>query len=207
MTKKDICAFLGRLTARDIDPGDGIGLTSAQKAQFAAWLRREGVDFDYAVIDRPTFTVDALLGEGDRVPVNASDRTVSARSAPQHPANQGAVMPIAGIGVGIDIAALSNMPQADDLRSHAFYKENFTPRELAHCLSRADERLSLCALWAAKEAILKSGAAERPKRGLATIEIEHDENGRPTYPMCQLSISHEADLAVAVCLRLGDAVA
>ena len=108
------------------------------------------------------------------------------------------------LGLGIDIQAKSKMPKASDFRTDAFYKRNFTDRELAHCIEKADPLESFTGIWAAKEAILKAGAAARSETGeLANIEVAYEASGAPTHPGCLLSISHEADLAVAVCIHCG----
>jgi hypothetical protein len=58
----------------------------------------------------------------------------------------------------------------------------------------------LCGLWAAKEAVLKSGHASPAGGNLRAIEISHDVHGRPVMAGCMLSISHTAKTAVAVCV-------
>jgi phosphopantetheine--protein transferase-like protein len=205
MATEKVIAYVTKLAGRPVEADTPFTLSSARKAQLASWLRREDIGFDYADIDRQSLTVSQILKNPVRNDAPAPhERKPAAAANAAAPAAPSALA--AGIGVGIDIESLDNMPEAADVRAEPFYRDNFSPRELAYCLERADLRLSLCGLWAAKEAIVKAGAAAKPKRGgLAHIEIQHDPSGAPTFPGCALSIAHEATLAVAVCVRFGGA--
>ena len=103
-------------------------------------------------------------------------------------------------GVGIDIEEVERLPEAADHREHPFYRDNFTPAEISYAVMQPNPRASFCGMWAAKEAVLKSGIASAPNGHLGSIEIEHDARGRPGYRGSQLSISHTERTAVAVCI-------
>lgn len=94
-----------------------------------------------------------------------------------------------------------SMPDAVDYRAHEFYRDNFTPAEIAYCLQRNDPKKSLCGLWAAKEAAVKALGRDSTA-GLHSIEIEHDNNGRPFCKLGEVSISHSGDLSIAIFVAL-----
>ena len=106
------------------------------------------------------------------------------------------------LGIGIDIEAVAALPEADDYREAGFYRDTFTPSEIAYCLRQPNVRASFCGTWATKEAILKAGLAPMALSDLRQVEIQRDEDGRPVFPGASLSISHTGDTAVAVCLAL-----
>jgi hypothetical protein len=61
----------------------------------------------------------------------------------------------------------------------------------------------LARLWAAKEAIVKSGAVPVSTGELRDVEILLDDVGRPSFPGCFLSISHTEQVAIAVAVWHG----
>jgi phosphopantetheinyl transferase (holo-ACP synthase) len=63
--------------------------------------------------------------------------------------------------VGVDLAALAELPAEASLEWAAFRKENFAAAELAYAAGRPEPRVTLLGLWAAKEAVLKCGWAGR----------------------------------------------
>jgi len=111
---------------------------------------------------------------------------------PSGPARNGAPR-----GIGLEIESLAGLPDAEDFAQDAFYRDNFTPDEIAFSLRQPLAKATFAGLLAAKKAILKAGAAET----LRDIEIARDGEGRPTYPGCLLSISHADAIAAAVCWR------
>ena len=198
--------YLSRLTGKSVTGDSVVSLGSAKKAQLAAWLRKEGHVFSYDYIDQPKFTAGGLLGG----PPGGSPRAehVPVASPIMRPKLTGSesVQTFPGLRIGIDLESEVSLPAADDYRTNAFYADNFSAREIAYALERSDPRASLCGLWAAKESIVKAGAAVAPaNRALKGIEVQHDEAGSPNFPGCALSISHEAGVAVAVCLFFGTA--
>jgi phosphopantetheinyl transferase (holo-ACP synthase) len=102
-------------------------------------------------------------------------------------------------GIGLEIEALANLPDAEDFAADAFYREHFTAAEIAFSAQQPSVKASFAGLLAAKKAIVKAGAAKGPLNDLQRIEIGHDGDGRPTYPGCSLSISHMETFAAAVC--------
>jgi phosphopantetheine--protein transferase-like protein len=157
-----------------------------------SWARAEKVSLRGALIDSgEPFSVRQLLAPEAQVPVAAPT-----------PAGEGIVQAHAHAGgmIGIDIEDVASLPEADDYRVHPFYRDNFTPAEISYCVRQGNPRASLCGVWAAKEAILKSGMAGAALSRLIDIEILWDEFGRPGFANCAISISHTGQAAVAVCL-------
>lgn len=186
--------FLSRLLGRAVELNDPITLSSARKAQVASWLRSENIPFAYKDVNVGVTSVARILGSAAgpaAVPVPAPD-------GPPFPASSAS----GGLSVGIDLESAANLPVADDFRTHPFYKANFTPREIAHCIERGDPIESFCGLWAAKEAVVKAGGASPAEGRFREVEIILEPGGKPTFPACALSISHESGFAVAVCIRL-----
>ena len=192
--RTDALDYLGKLLGRPVDADETVSLTSVQVGAAHAWLKRNGVAFDQTVLMRRSFQPRALL-EG----AAARPAAATAPAAPTAPGFAG--------GVGVDIEAVASLPETNDFRTEPFYAENFTPAEIAHCIGQADPRASLCGLWAAKEAVRKASAPVGWQPTLGDIEIGHDADGRPTHPGVQLSISHSAGFAVAMCVAQAPAAA
>jgi len=197
MPQEKLTTYLSQLTGSDVRPDQSLALRSAQKAAFAAWLRKQGIAVDFAQVNQGRFSINGLLN-GEAAPAAASREPAALAPAP-------AATNLAGTigGIGLDIEDLDSLPDAHDYREHEFYRDNFAPSEIVYCIQQPDVKASFAGLWAAKEAAIKSGAAKDPLAGLRAIEISHDSTGRPTYPGCVLSISHTPKTAAAVCLWTG----
>lgn len=194
MSQEKIAAYLQRLTGGAVDATTPLRLSSTQRATAAAWMRREGIAFSAGVLQRTAFSLPALLGEG------GPQMSAISRAA-QTPAM---IAPLPGsLRVGIDLEHVANLPDTVDYREHEFYRENFTPAEIAYCLQRADAKTSLCGLWAAKEAILKARGDSIFPKALGAIEIQHDDSGRPTTQGGALSVSHSNGFCVAMFVMSG----
>lgn len=183
----------------------------ARTTLHAALKRLAGVDLASAFTAN---TYGQLLGQaaqvaGPRAP-NVGDGSQPSAVAPAH---NGDRTPDLGLGIGIDIEHVGNLPGTGDVWTDSFYLENFTSREIAYCVRQPNPRLSLCGIWSAKEAVIKScHSPVRVRPG--EIEIGHDDVGMPVVqestglrelamagPM-YLSISHSDTLAVAVSVRM-----
>ena len=202
-----LIAFLERLLGEPVDPAGQIAVSSTQRAQIVSWLQSNGVAADFNRFKANLMSVaDILAGgpaaaDGLAAPAPATTRTIPPLRPVTPVATGGGVAPI---GLGIDLQALTSMPESSDYRADPFYTRNFTARELAHCIQQGNPRESLAGIWAAKEAVIKAGAAVTAKVGeLGSIEITHTAEGAPGFPGCLISISHEAGMAAAVCVRLG----
>jgi phosphopantetheine--protein transferase-like protein len=186
-------AFVSRLTGHDVAADERLGLRSIQRVALTSWARAENVTLRGALIDSGApFTMRDLL-----TPAGLESSAAAVVPAAAGPAP----MPASAAGlIGIDIEDVASLPEAEDYREHPFYRDNFTPAEIAYCLRQGDPRASLCGVWAAKEAILKTGLASAALLRLIDIEILRDEWGRPGFANCAISISHTGQAAVAVCM-------
>jgi len=106
-------------------------------------------------------------------------------------------------GLGLEIENIAALPDAEDYSLHEFYRANFTPSEIAYCVRQPAVKAAFQGLLAAKRAIIKSGAASDSPDGPRSVEIGFEDDGRPTYPGCLLSISDTGTIGAAVCLWLG----
>lgn len=192
-----VLAYLSRLVG-DLPSADApVQLRSVHRAAFTAWARKQNIPVRLPLIHAGApFTVRELLATREEAVIA---QPVAVASTPIRPVS---AAPAGMLGVGIDIEETDNLPHAADYREHPFFQDHFTSAEIAYCIRKRDARASFCGLWAAKEAILKSGAASSRSGSLNEIAITHDPSGRPQFPSCQLSISHTNNVAVAVCIAL-----
>jgi phosphopantetheine--protein transferase-like protein len=102
--------------------------------------------------------------------------------------------------LGIDIQAVSELPETQDYREHPFYMECFTPKEISYCLLKKNPREHFAGRYACKEALIKIDNSLLAT-SLNEIEILPDPVGKPCYPGYMLSISHSGGMAVAVAMR------
>lgn len=113
-------------------------------------------------------------------------------------------------GIGLDLCAISRMEE--QLGNQKLMARCFTPNEQAYIFARGlTASSSMAAMWAAKEAAGKALGC-----GIAfpmtDVEVLHDQSGQPVYRLhgralelarggeLLLSISHESDMAAAVCI-------
>jgi phosphopantetheine--protein transferase-like protein len=195
-------SYLSRLTGETISADQPLRLRSVERAALASWARKQQLPIRVDVITSGMpFSVRDLLARQGGVPdTSVTDRSKSegSQAPPVEPVQySGAIL-----GIGIDIEEVDALPPADDYREHPFYRDNFTQAEITYCIRQADVRASFCGTWAAKEALFKSGLFSASSDGLRAIEIVRDERGRPAVPGCQLSISHTARTAAAVCIAM-----
>lgn len=95
--------------------------------------------------------------------------------------------------IGTDIVQISRIEKSIQ---NAHFKESvYTDKEMEYCKNAEN----YAGLFAAKEAYLKAAGTGINCR-LNTIEIEHNESGKPFLKNIQnsdLSISHDGDYAIA----------
>jgi phosphopantetheine--protein transferase-like protein len=160
-----------------------------------AWARTQTVTIRAEALTSGLCTVRQVLGAG------GDDFAVATASAlPVVSARGASDLSAPGGEIGIDLEEVDSLPEASDYREHSFFRDYFSSAEIAYCIRQPNTRASFCGLWAAKEAILKAGLIPATSRLMKEFEIGHDEQGRPTFPACRLSISHTSRFAVAVCV-------
>lgn len=104
------------------------------------------------------------------------------------------------LSMGIDIESVGSLPKVADFRRDEFYKQNFTPQEMAWCILQPEPVESFAGLFAAKEALVKADNSLREKP-FNQIAIGRSPQGKPLYPGFTLSIAHANGTAVAVAAR------
>lgn len=108
-----------------------------------------------------------------------------------------------GIRIGVDVESITAMHTAADYREDEFYKNTFTPREIAYAVLQSLPPASFAAMWCAKEALRKAdpALAQTPWQ---RMEVTHDAQGRPSLMVDgqqvagSLSLSHTDEIAFAV---------
>ncbi|MCP4351401.1 MAG: 4'-phosphopantetheinyl transferase superfamily protein [Desulfobacterales bacterium] len=112
----------------------------------------------------------------------------------------GSWQPATSFLVGIDTEDIKNMPEPDDFREDAFYKQNYSQNEIAYCILQNNPLASFAGKFSAKEAIVKADTSYRDTP-FSKIEILNDSDGRPYFNDFVISISHTENHAVAVAIK------
>ena len=109
------------------------------------------------------------------------------------------------IGIGIDIIEIQKFKKTPYNNHKSFYKKIFTASEINYCLKFKDPYEHFAGKFAVKEALVKSISK---KVKLIHIETSHSKSS-PTVSIDSniqytflVSISHEANLAVAVVISI-----
>ena len=166
--------FVRNLTGNNEDL-DISKLSSAQKARLIAWADTNGVSLnleDASISQLSTFTTPSI-----------TEHKLTTSSE---------------LSVGVDIQSRSELfpKNIRDLKSSEEILKIFTLREIAYAENKPDPYQTLTGLFAAKEAIIK--ANNFSSNNLNEIEIEFNENGKPSSTYSAISISHSHDFAVAM---------
>ena len=130
----------------------------------------------------------------------AADRTEEA----SYVKKSGSFRPVCGI----DIQEIAVFPETDDYWSDSFYTDNFTPDEIAYCITASEPRHSFAARWCLKEALHKCGEryydiplkdiqAVKLKTGELRVEIRDDDGSFKRLPFA-CSVSHADNYAVGM---------
>ena len=112
--------------------------------------------------------------------------------------------------IGIDVANIGRM-RALLTRFPNAEQRFFTRPEIDHCRSHTDPATHFAGTFAAKEAVVKAARLGHIAAWARRIEITRDGMGAPAARIegrtttVALSISHEADTAIAVAVVLPDA--
>jgi len=110
-------------------------------------------------------------------------------------------------GCGVDIEQIENLPVALDYWSNEFYTTNFTPAEIAYCLTQQSPAPHFAARWCAKEALKKceSSLLDEEMKNIEVVtradgspSLRHHANGHSTLLPHSLSLSHTDRNAVAM---------
>jgi len=93
------------------------------------------------------------------------------------------------IGIGIDIESIDNFKIVKDYFEDQFYKENFTKKEIAHCVRTDEPRRCFAGRFSCKEAIYKATRGNSGK-DFDKIEIATNNDGSIDSELCSLSLSY-----------------
>ena len=164
-------------------------------------LKRLGVTLAANAAPAATFgQLERMLGNGDSPAAVAPPPPPPAAPQEYMPSSQ---------GIGLDLQQISALPEATDFWEHPFYKETFSPTEIAYATGQTNPKNHFCAFWCSKEAAKKAdpGLLAYP---LNQIQVAHEIDGRPFLQLTtesgkrrlphSLSITHSADFAAAVVL-------
>jgi holo-[acyl-carrier protein] synthase len=116
----------------------------------------------------------------------------------------------AGIRCGMDVEMISELPEAADYREHEFYRDSFSPEEIAYCLLQENPRMHFAARWCAKEALHKCDPDFRNEKmcnvevvraETGEVSLRHRLNGTVRKLPHALSISHTDSFAAAFVVK------
>ena len=115
-----------------------------------------------------------------------------------------------GLACGIDVESIAALPEAKDYWEEPFYKDNFTPAEIAYCVSQSSPRMHFAVRWCAKEA-LKKCVSEYSQMEMNRIEVVRRDTGSPflqvlapegaRMPPVAVSLTHTEDWALALVVK------
>jgi phosphopantetheine--protein transferase-like protein len=105
------------------------------------------------------------------------------------------------LSMGIDIETIESLPRVADFRREEFYRQNFTPQEMAWCILQPEPYESFAGLFAVKEALVKADNTLRATP-FNQLVIGRSPEGKPLYPGFTISIAHSNGTAVAVAARI-----
>lgn len=122
-------------------------------------------------------------------------------------------------GIGVDIVAISRFERFVRENNLTLFERLFTVREREYCAARKLSGQHYALRFAAKEAYLKAlGTGLRDGLSWQDVEVVNDELGKPSLQLtgraremaeardvvrCHLSLSHDADAAVAMVVLEG----
>jgi holo-[acyl-carrier protein] synthase len=115
-----------------------------------------------------------------------------------------------GLGCGIDVEMVENLPKAQDYWEDPFYTATFTAAETAYCLLQANPPLHFAARWCAKEALKKCDPAYS-HMAMNQLEVALTATGAPVLQSAThgtwerlpvtVSLSHTTSMAAAVVIK------
>jgi phosphopantetheine--protein transferase-like protein len=199
---RGVVAQLCKCAPEEINDGFSLDVPalrgSLKKAVLIASIRRYlGQDCMAAAAAKTFGELEALVS-GKAQPSTAAPETkpAVAPSAVEMPA-------ASGVNCGMDIEAVAQLPETSDYAGHQFYRDSFSPEEIAYCAKQAKPRLHFAARWCAKEALKKCDPAYRDVR-LSELELARQDSGAVSFRSRgealphAVSVSHTEETAAAV---------
>ena len=124
------------------------------------------------------------------------------------------------VGVGVDMCAIGHIEGVIERNGQRFLDRCFTKHEQAECGTGPTMSKRYAVRFAAKEALMKAaGLGWAGGMRFIDVSVEHDERGKPSLHLAgfaaeyaeelgvtgiHVSLSHEADMAVAVVILEGE---
>lgn len=159
--------------------------SSVVKDRFSAELSKRGIKWNGTDIAFSTL-INRSTANNDAVPVKPAA------------VNNGNLSTAAGTAVGIDIQEINELPNAADYWEDEFYKLKFTPEEIAYCVGKDNPGQTFAGLYSCKEALIKCDNDLE----WDSINISHDDNGKPQFGNYSISISHSGLYATAIAIKI-----
>jgi phosphopantetheine--protein transferase-like protein len=103
----------------------------------------------------------------------------------------------ASVRCGMDLENVADLPETTNYRDHEFYRDNFTPEEIAYCVLQENPRMHFAARWCAKEALFKCDPAWRNTK-FSEIEVVRDQTGEVSLRHASNGASRKLSHAVSL---------
>jgi phosphopantetheine--protein transferase-like protein len=213
-TLRDIVAKISGAEANSIDSAFSLETSalkgSLKRAALAAAIRR------HLGLNCPAAHAVATFGELEQAVFGetTSPTTPAPPALPRETPSFGAPLFNNGaseIRCGIDIESIADLPEAADYREHEFYKDSFSPEEIAYCVLQENPRMHFAARWCGKEALIKCDSAFRDEK-MSDLEItrnergevflRHRRNGNTHVLPHAISLSHTNSFATAMVVKV-----
>ena len=176
---------------RDISSLDGgisdlANLTSIQRARLMSWMESENINTD--ILNNSTLDT------------KSNDYVKNNSEVINHPINSQFCF------IGTDIQSIDELflNISGDIKSNSEFTNIFDETEIVYAESKRNTQETLAGIFAAKEAILKTGLYKN-YQNLNEIVITHNEDGMPLFQNFSLSISHSNNIAMAVAISVPEA--
>lgn len=175
----EVLDFYRQLSGLDISGVDLKRLSSAKRARFISFCRSKGVD-------------PSVYQDGDEEVAKPNSVTR------QH--HKSVEFNISG-GIGLDMVTVAELfpAEVEDLKGDPSVTRIFDLREIAYAETKANVYETLTGIFAAKEAIVKTGYLDSyRKENFDKLVVQHDATGMPRVEGFSLSITHCSGFAAAV---------
>jgi phosphopantetheinyl transferase (holo-ACP synthase) len=177
----EVLDFYRQLSGLDISGVDLKRLSSAKRARFISFCRSKGIDPSvYQGGDTPVTKDNSVTGQSDKV----------------------VEFNISG-GIGLDMVAVDELfpTEVEDLKGDPSVTGIFDLREIAYAETRPNVYETLAGIFAAKEAIVKTGHLDSYReKNFEKLVVEYDVSGMPHAQGFSLSITHCSGFAAAVAI-------
>lgn len=176
----EVLDFYKQLSGLDTSVVDLKRLSSAKRARFISFCRSKGVD-------------PHIFQGGENLDVR---QNFAAKQTDE-------VIELELGGLGLDMVAVAELfpTEIEDLKADPSVKGIFALREIAYAETKVNTYETLAGIFAAKEAIVKTGCLDSYReQNFNKLIVDHDAMGTPVVEGFSLSISHCSGFAAAVAI-------